>query len=249
MARAIIAEDEPLLRREICGTLQALWPQLTICAEVGDGDEALSALERFAPDVIFLDIQMPNLDGLTVAERVNRKVHVVFITAYDQYTLAAFERGAIDYVLKPISPARLGTTVQRLQDRLLTQPPDLTELLQLIREARSVRTSNYVQWLTVPRGSEYKFLTVGEIRYLRADSKYTVLYTKDSEFLLTEALKAVKETLDPAVFWQIHRSVVVNVNAIDTVYRTFRGALELRLKDRPELLPVSAAHAHQFKSR
>src|ERR1700744_4531275 len=188
-ARAVIAEDEPLLRKEIRSTLQGLWPELTICAEAADGAEALAAFDHFCPNVMFLDIQMPNVDGLTIAERVSRKAHVVFITAYDQYTLAAFEQGAVDYVLKPISVARLDVTVQRLQDRLSSTPPDLTELLRLIKEVRDGQPTGYIQWLTVPRGSDLKFVTVGEIRYLRADHKYTVLYTRDCQFLLSTSLK------------------------------------------------------------
>lgn len=247
-ARAIIAEDEPLLRDEIRAMLKSLWPELTICAEAADGADALRAIERFAPDVIFLDIHMPTVDGLTVAEQVSGNAHVVFITAYDQHLLAAFEHGALDYLLKPLSFARLKVSVQRLQERLISSPPDFRELLQLIKEARATPPKRYIQWLTVPSSSNFKLVTVGEIRYLRADNKYTILYTADAEFLLTATLKEVKEKLDPSLFWQIHRSIIVSVNGIDTVYRGFRGSLEVKLKDRPEMLPVSAAHAHLFKT-
>ncbi len=133
--------------------LQSLWPELTICAEAADGNEALSAMECFSPDVIFLDIHMPSADGLAVAERASGKAHVVFITAYDQHTLAAFERGALDYVIKPVSAARLKVTVQRLQERLQTTPTDLKELLGLIKEARVDQSARFIQWLTVPHGT------------------------------------------------------------------------------------------------
>ena len=247
-ARAIIAEDEPLLRSEIRATLLDLWPELTICAEAADGTAALEAIERFAPDVIFLDIHMPSVDGLSVAERVSGKVHVIFITAYDQHLLAAFEHGALDYLLKPISPARLKVSVERLQERLQSTPPDVRECLQLIKDARAAQPARYIQWLTVPNRSDFKLVTVSEVRYLRADNKYTVLYTSDADFLLTATLKEVKEKLDPSLFWQIHRSIIVNVSSIDTVYRAFRGSLEVKLKGRPELLPVSAAHTHLFRT-
>ena len=149
-------------------------PSLTICAEAADGTAALQAIERFAPDVIFLDIHMPSVDGLAVAERVSGKVHVVFITAYDQHLLAAFEHGALDYLLKPISPARLKVSVERLQQRLQSTPPDVRELLQLIKDARAAQPARYIQWLTVPNRSDFKLVTVSEVRYLRADKKYTV---------------------------------------------------------------------------
>src|SRR5262249_54582122 len=155
-----------LLREEIRATLESLWPELNICAEAADGNEALRAMERFAPDVLFLDIHMPSSDGLAVAAQVSGKAHVVFITAYDQHTLAAFEHGALDYVLKPISAARLRVTVQRLQERLQSAPPDLKELLELMRKTRASQSPLYIQWLTVPRGSDFKLVTVSEIRYL-----------------------------------------------------------------------------------
>jgi DNA-binding LytR/AlgR family response regulator len=245
-ASAVIAEDEPLLRAEIRKTLQDLWPELVICAEVGDGAEALRAIERFSPEIVFLDIHMPGIDGLTVAERVGRKSHVVFITAYDQHTLAAFEHGAVDYVLKPISIERMQKTVARLRERVQPIANDMRGLIELIDETRNGR-SRYIKWLTVGRGSEFKLVTVGDICYLRADNKYTSLMTMEGEFLLTVSLKEIKEKLDPDTFWQIHRSIIVNVSAIDSVFRSFRGSLELKLKDRKELLPVSAAHAHLFR--
>jgi DNA-binding LytR/AlgR family response regulator len=245
-ASAIIAEDEPLLRAEIRRSLESLWPELTICAEVADGTEAMAAIEAYSPDVVFLDIQMPGVDGLTVAERLSGKAHVVFITAFDQHALAAFEHGALDYVLKPISRERLAITVSRLEGRLSATPRDLQGLIQLIKGA-VIEEPQYIKWLTVPRGAGFKLVTVGEIHYLRADNKYTSLFTSKEEFLLSFALKEVKQRLDPQMFWQIHRSLIVNVGAIDTVFRSFRGSLEVKLKGREELLPVSAAHSHLFR--
>ncbi len=243
---AILAEDEPLIRREIRETLGELWPELMVVAEAGDGEEALAAVERCHPDVVFLDIQMPGLDGLTVAQRLNGRAHVAFITAFDKYAVAAFEQGALDYVLKPISLERMRLTVQRLRGRLSERPAALNHIADLLRDIM-LPGSKYLKWLTVPYGAELRVVGVEEISYLRADTKYTTVVTPAGSFLMSSSLRQMREKLDPQVFWQIHRSVVVNVGAIDTIYRTFRGRLELKLKGRDELLPVSAAQAHLFR--
>jgi DNA-binding LytR/AlgR family response regulator len=243
---AIIAEDEPLLRAEIRETLRLLWPELVICAEVGDGQQAVGALEQFGPNILFLDIHMPGLNGIEVARQASGKAHVVFITAYDNYAVDAFKDGALDYIVKPISPERMKVTVERLRHRLREPPADLTGLVDMLKSAVGGE-SRYLKWLTVPHGSELRVLAVSEILYLRADNKYTTVNTRSSSFLLNSSLKEMQGKLDPNVFWQIHRGVVVNVSAIDTIYRSFRGTLELKLKDRAELLPVSAPHAHLFK--
>ena len=243
---ALIAEDEPLVRREIRETLTALWPELDILAEVGDGLEALAALERLHPNVIFLDIQMPGLDGLEVARRLNGRAHVVFVTAFDQYAVSAFEQGALDYVLKPISRDRMRLAIDRLRSRLAQPPADLHRIAELLKELGR-EESRYLKWLTVPHGAELRVLAVAEISYLRADQKYTTVVTPHSAFLVTSSLRQMKEKLDPDVFWQIHRGVIVNVGAIDRIYRSFRGALEVKVKGREELLPVSAAHARLFR--
>jgi DNA-binding LytR/AlgR family response regulator len=243
---AVIAEDEPLLREEIRLTLADLWPELTLSAEAADGVQAIDALEKYQPNILFLDIQMPGKNGLEVARHASGKAHVVFITAYDAYAIQAFEEGALDYVLKPISPERMKLTVQRLQERLREPPADLSNLADILKSLVKPATQ-YLKWLTVPYASELRVVAVSEILYLRADNKYTTIATRTSNFLLNSSLKEMQAKLDPAVFWQIHRSTVVNISAIDTIYRSFRGALEVKLKDRSELLPVSAAHAHLFK--
>jgi DNA-binding LytR/AlgR family response regulator len=243
---AVIAEDEPLIRREIRDTLAELWPSLAIQDEVGDGMAALASIESRMPDVVFLDIQMPGLDGLQVAQRLSRRAHVVFITAFDRYAVAAFEQGAIDYVLKPISVPRMQVAVERLRARLGETPADLSRIADLLKQIVPAE-SKYLKWLTVPQGSELRVVAVEEVSYLRADHKYTTVVTPRDSFLLNSSLRQMKDKLDPQVFWQIHRSVIVNVGAIDRIYRTFRGALEIKLKERQELLPVSAAHARLFR--
>ena len=243
---AILAEDEPLLRTEIKETLTQLWPELHICSEAADGLQAIEALDRFAPNIMFLDIQMPGRNGLEVARHASGKAHVVFITAYDAYALEAFEEGALDYILKPVSAERMKVTIARLQERLREPPADLTKLADLLKKVVNPET-RYLKWLTVPHASELRVVAIAEILYLQADNKYTTIATRSATFLLNSSLKEMQKKLDPAVFWQIHRGTIVNISAIDTIYRSFRGWLEVKLRDRSELLPVSAAHAHLFK--
>ncbi len=245
---ALIAEDEPLLRGEIRSCLSHLWPELRICCEATNGAEAIEALERHSPQILFLDIQMPGVNGLEVARHASGRAHVVFISAFDQFAVEAFERGAIDYVLKPLNVSRLQVTVARLQERLSKPPAELEGILKLLRNLQSDdRDRKYLKWLTVPDGSDLRIVTTSEILYLRADNKYTEVITATGTFLLNSTLKHLREKLDPEAFWQIHRSVIVNVAAIDTIYRSFKGTLELKIKAREELLPVSAAHAHLFR--
>ena len=243
---AVIAEDEPLLREEIRRSLQALWPELVIAAEAADGLQAVKALDRHAPDILFLDIQMPGLTGLEVAQRANGMAHIVFITAFHEHAVAAFEQGALDYVLKPVTAERMKLTVARLQERLKEPPSALRDLGELLRSVTD-REPSHLKWLTVPQGADLRVVAVAEICFLRSDNKYTTVATRSATFLLHAPLKELKEKLDPRMFWQIHRGIIVNVSAIDTIFRSFRGALEVKLKERSELLPVSAAHAHLFK--
>jgi DNA-binding LytR/AlgR family response regulator len=243
---AVIAEDEPLLRAELRDALTALWPELTICAEACDGDEALLALERHKPAVLFLDIQMPGSSGLDVAAQASGRAHVVFVTAFNEHATAAFEQGALDYVMKPFSIARLAKTVTRLKQRLQSAPADLSGLTELFKTVVRDET-RYLRWLTVPHGRELRVVTTDESCYLRAANKYTSVFTSGAEYLLTNTLKHMREKLDPATFWQIHRSFVVNVAAIQTIHRTFHGSFEVQLKQRREVLPVSAPYAHLFR--
>jgi DNA-binding LytR/AlgR family response regulator len=242
---AVIAEDEALLRAELREKLGELWPELEICAEATDGIEAVRAIGRFSPQVLFLDIQMPGLSGLDVARQVCGRAIVVFITAYDQHAFAAFEHGALDYVPKPITMARLSVAVERVKDRLratlvhASGPPGTP--------ASGTQGADYLRWITVPYGNGLRVVTAEDICYLRADNKYAVIVTSDTEYLVSSTLKQMHERLDPRTFWRVHRSVVVNVAAIQAIHRGFNGTLEIQLKQRKELLPVSSAHAHLFK--
>ena len=244
--KAIIAEDEPVLRTELRELLSRLWPELAICAEAEDGIEAMLALEEHAPQVLFLDIQMPGMSGLEVARKASGRCHVAFVTAYDKYAVAAFEEGAVDYVMKPFSPARLATTVSRLKDKLRSNPANLDGLLKVLAAAKE-NSKEYLRWITASQGNDLRLITVEEICYFQADNKYTMVVTPEQESLIRRPIKELVEELDPAIFWQIHRSTVVNVNAIAGVTRDIGGHLRLRLKERKETLAVSDPYVHKFK--
>jgi DNA-binding LytR/AlgR family response regulator len=247
MTRAILAEDEPVLREELAEMLGTLWPELEIVGKVADGIEALRALDTHRPDVMFLDIQMPGLSGLDVARQAAGRCHIVFVTAYDQYAVAAFEQGAVDYVLKPFYAGRLITTISRLKEKMTAPPVDLSRMLSLL-SANGSGGRQHLRWINASRGNAVRLITVEEIVYFKADSKYTCVFTSDGESLIRKTIKELTDELDPSSFWQIHRSTLVNVNAIDSVLRDIGGRVQVRLKNRKELLPVSETYAHLFRS-
>jgi DNA-binding LytR/AlgR family response regulator len=245
-ATAVIAEDEPVLRAQLEELLRAVWPELAIAAAAEDGFQAMRAMQRHKPQVLFLDIQMPGLTGLELARHASGRCHVVFVTAYDHYAVAAFEEGALDYVMKPLSEARLATACSRVKERLSTNPADLKSLLETLAR-RAAQASPYLRWVNASLGSEVKLITVEEICYFQSDTKYTRVVTADGESLIRKPLKELLEDLDPASFWQIHRSTIVNVNAIAGVSRDFGGHVIVKLKNRKETLPVSQPFAHRFR--
>jgi DNA-binding LytR/AlgR family response regulator len=243
---AVLAEDEPLLADELEDMLRDLWPQLRIVSRAGDGIAALAAVEAQSPDLVFLDIRMPRLNGMEVARQIAGRCHIAFITSYDQYAIDAFEAGALDYVLKPVTAARLATTVQRLKLRLQQPPADLRHLLNnLIQTAPTAL--RYLQWINASQGGSVRLITVDEIVYFKSDQKYTLVVTPDTEVLINKTIKELAEELDPTMFWQVHRSTLANVHAIDSVIRDDRGNVKLRLKHRRETLPVSEAYVHLFR--
>jgi DNA-binding LytR/AlgR family response regulator len=198
------------------------------------------------PDVVFLDIRMPGMTGLEVARQAARHCHIVFVTAFDQHAIAAFEQGAVDYVMKPVSPARLATTVTRLKARVEQPPADLSGLLAQLQYPRP-DGKGYLRWINASVGPVIKLITVDEVCYFRADSKYTRVVTAGSESLIRKTIRELAAELDPERFWQIHRSTLVNANAIAGVTRDLRGYLQVRLKQRQEALPVSETYAHLFR--
>ncbi|MEO6170507.1 MAG: LytTR family DNA-binding domain-containing protein [Lysobacter sp.] len=248
----IIAEDEALLRQALVAQLAVAWPQLRILAECEDGASALEALVEHRPHVAFLDIRMPGLTGLevaTAAAEVSPTTQIVFVTAYDQYAIDAFERGAVDYLLKPITSERLAATVQRLQAR--TGNNDASALAALLARlapvARAVEAPAPLTWITASAGRETRLILVDDVAYFRADNKYTTVMTAEGEALLRTPIKELLTVLDPGTFKQIHRSTIVNLRAIAGVVRDDSGRGTVRLKTRPETLSVSAPFMTLFR--
>ena len=242
---ALIAEDEDILREEQRSHLRALWPELRIVGEVSNGLEALQLLERMAPDVLFLDIEMPGSTGLEIARQAGSRCHVVFVTAYNAHAVAAFEQGAVDYVLKPYSVERLALAVNRLRQRIGSDPAPLDRLLRELASVMPMR--KHLRWINASKGQDVTLITVDEVLYFQADTKYTRVVTADTEALIRRPLKELQEELDPASFWPIHRSTIVNANAIAGVTRDFRGRVMVKLKARTEKLQVSESHEHLFR--
>lgn len=234
-----------MLRDELRQRLSELWPELIVLGEAGTGIEALQMLEKHPPDLMFLDIQMPGMTGLEVAQQAQGRCHIVFVTAYDAYAVAAFETGALDYILKPLERERLRLAVGRVRQRLDSAPQNLESLLrELIRNAAP---RNYLRWINASVGHLMQLITVDEIVYFQADAKYTRVVTATSEALIKKSLNELRSELDPSVFWQVHRSIIVNANAIASVSRDILGHINLKLKRRDEKLTVSESHAHLFR--
>lgn len=244
--RAVIAEDEAVLRDELRARVATLWPELEIRAQVGDGQAALAALELHRPHVLFLDIQMPGLSGMEVARQASGRCHVVFVTAHDEFAVAAFEQGAIDYVMKPFATERLALAIERMKARLSSQPADLEGLLETFAQ-RVARPRAYLQWINASLGNELRFITVDEVCYFRSDAKYTRVVTAGQESLIRKSVRELAAELDPDRFRQIHRSIIVNLGEIAGIQRDFRGRIQVKLKRRTEALPVSDPYAPLFR--
>lgn len=246
MPTALIAEDEPMLRAQLKARLVDAWPDLEIVAEAGNGEEALALADARRPDIAFLDIRMPVLSGLDVARELAGRCHVVFVTAYDEYAVAAFDEGAVDYVLKPPMPERIAKVVARLKTRLALAPLDLTALLAKL--AARDEGDGPLKWIRASLGASMKMIAVDDVLYFRAEDKYTKVVTADGEALIRKSIKELFEALDPEMFWQIHRGAIVCLRAIARVDRDWRGEPVIVLKGRDEKLAVSRTFAHRFKA-
>lgn len=246
--KAIIADDEAPLRQFLRTRLSEVWPELVIAGEAKNGREALDLIERHRPHIAFLDIKMPGLTGMEVAGKIAGSCRVVFVTAYDNYAVEAFEKEAVDYLLKPISGARLEKTVARLKEELdagATFSPEIVHrlLVHLSREEGSRR----LQYLRVQHGDGVRLIPVDDVIYFKAQDKYTLVITREGESLIKKSVKELVEELDQEKFWQIHRGTIINVRSIARVGRSLTGKGVVKLKDRSEMLTVSNRYMHLFK--
>lgn len=242
MPRALIVEDEPLLRAELADQLRALWPELQIAGQVDNGIDAVAAIDALKPDIVFLDIQMPGLNGMEVARHITESCQVVFVTAYADYALAAFDAGASDYLVKPLTTARLLQTIRRLKSRTAASPPPAVWGQLFERENAPV----YLKWIKASSGNSVRLVMVSEVLYFQSNEKYTRVVTENGDALIRLPLKSLLEQLDPQLFAQIHRSAIVNLQAIDRIERS-GGGLEVILKGRTERLTVSEGFTKQFR--
>ncbi|AWL03907.1 LytR/AlgR family response regulator transcription factor [Massilia oculi] len=253
MPTAIIADDERLMRDQLRMRLQEAWPELQIVGEAKNGEEAVQLVGELKPDLTFLDIRMPGKTGMEAAREIGDASQIVFVTAYDQYAVEAFERGAIDYVLKPTEPDRLKITVDRLKERL--EKPQaagsvndsVSAMLSQLAEKIAAPKQKHLQWIQASIGQDLRMIPVEDILFFRSDEKYTAVQTASFEALIRKPVRDLADELDPSLFWQIHRATLVNVNAIEGVTRDIRGRHLVLVKGRPEKLEVSRSFLHLFK--
>jgi DNA-binding LytR/AlgR family response regulator len=253
--RALIADDEPLLREHLATHLTRQWPELQIVGEARNGREAVELFDELRPDVVFLDVHMPGISGVDAARAIGPLAQIVFVTAFEQYAVQAFEQGAIDYVVKPLDEARLASTVLRLKERLADRAARHGDdaqldaaLEQLARRlSRHPTTLPRLQWIRASVGTTVKLIPVDQVIYLRSDEKYTLVVWEGGEALIRKSIRELADELDPERYVQVHRSVIVNLHQVAQVHRGPNETAEIQLKGRRELLPVSRSYAHVFR--
>ena len=247
---AVIADDERLMREQIAARLKEAWPELAIVGEAANGREAVALVRAREPDIVFLDIRMPEMDGIEAAKALAGEAHVVFVTAYDEYAISAFDQGAVDYLLKPADPERVALTCQRLRERMGGKPDPMQELLAELSQRLSggkVQSRDYLRWVQASVGSGIRMIPTTDILFFRAEDKYTRVQTEGFEALIRKPIKDLIDVLDPDEFWQIHRAIVVRVDAVEQVSRDDRGHQVVKLKGSAEKLEVSRSFGHLFK--
>jgi DNA-binding LytR/AlgR family response regulator len=244
---ALIADDEPLMRERLRDALARAWPELAIVAEAANGVEAVAQFRKHKPEIVFLDIRMPGKTGLEAAAEIGDAAHIVFVTAYDEYAIHAFENGAADYLLKPVEPDRIAQTIARLQKRMQSAPPDLSALVANLLQQHQPAAK--LKWIRASLGSVTRLINVDDIAFFQSDTKYTriVLKTGEAEALVRTPLKELLEGLDADAFWQVHRGTVVNVGAMDRAVREGPEKLVIYFKGVKETVNVSRQYFGLFK--
>jgi DNA-binding LytR/AlgR family response regulator len=247
----LVAEDEPLMRERLLELLAQSWPEAHVVLVAENGNDAWDGFLEHEPDAVFLDIRMPGLSGLEVAERIGTLAHVVFVTAYDQYAVDAFDAGAVDYLLKPVQPDRLDKAVARLRDKLAERPAatgaDMGELLRHLKAALPGVRQERTRWIKASVGRQVRLIDVDEVLFFQSDTRYTRIVLRDYEALVRTPLKDLIGELDPDRFWQIHRATVVNVSAIAAAERLDAERMQVLIKGCSEKLPVSRTFVHLFR--
>jgi DNA-binding LytR/AlgR family response regulator len=247
---AVVADDERLMRDQIVAALEEAWPELTIVGQAANGRETVALVHQLEPDIVFLDIRMPEMDGIATAQALADCAHIVFVTAYDQYAITAFEQGAADYLLKPADPERLAITCARLRERLSRAPDPMTDLLAQLSQrlgSGDLKPREYLRWIQASVGSNIRMIPTTDVLFFRAEDKYTRVQTPRFEALIRKPIKELVAELDPGEFWQIHRATVVRIDAVEQVSRNLRGNQVLHLKGSEERLEVSRTFNHLFK--
>jgi DNA-binding LytR/AlgR family response regulator len=247
MTRVLIAEDEPLMRERLQAMLGSVWPEAEVVVVAENGNDAWDGFLEHEPDVAFLDIRMPGLSGLEVAERIGKLAHVVFVTAYDQYAVDAFDAGAVDYLLKPVEADRLQKAVARIREKLTARPADLGDILHHLQLALPGPTREPMKWIRASVGKQIRLIDVDQVLFFQSDTKYTRVVLAEFEALVRIPLKDLLSGLDPERFWQIHRGTMVNVNAIVAAERVDAERLQVLVRGSSERLTVSRTFAHLFR--
>jgi DNA-binding LytR/AlgR family response regulator len=243
--KAIIADDEQHIAQDLSRRLAQLWPELQIAAVLHDGIAAAQALQELKPDIAFLDIRMPGQSGLDAARAAAADCRVVFVTAFDDHAVQAFEQAAVDYLLKPVSDERLARCVERLKQRSGAAPDALLARLQQLLATQN--KPEPLRWLRIQVGQSVRMVAVEEVCYFQSADKYTSVLTRDAELLLRTPLKELIDQLDPDAFWQVHRGTIVNAKQIVSAHHDLLGKVTLTLRDRPEKVAVSRSYAHLFR--
>lgn len=245
MTTALLVDDEENLSTYLARKLNEVWPELEIVGNAVNGRQALALSEELAPDIVFLDIQMPGLNGLQVAEALDPEIRIVFVTAFDDYAVQAFDAAAVDYLLKPVAEERLAVTVSRLQET--STAVDRDTLTRVIKQLSGGNDGRYLKWLRSQQGASTQLIPVDSVVYFQADHKYTSVVTASQTHLVRSSIKELQAELDPQVFWRVHRGVIVRVAEILEANRDLRGRYTLTLKSRPEQLRSSQKYGHLFR--
>jgi len=245
--KAVLVDDEPNLLASLVRELEQAWPELNILAVAANSREGLECIEYLKPDVVFLDIKMPGMSGLQLVEKISVPTFIVFVTAYDDYAIQAFEASAVDYLLKPVTQARLRITVERLKERINSNTGQDLEVLKCILAKIHPSEENHLQWIRAGQGDSVQLIPVDSINFFQSGHKYTSVFTDDGEYVIRTTIMDLVRRLDPQAFWQIHRGTIISAKCVVRAVKDFRGRYSVQLCGRKERLKVSQSYAYHFR--